>query len=228
MMNDENKYLSERERKNFLIIEGRTQRNKKKTITLKVLGVLFALLAVLFFFLMRPYQVMATVDEVRMVTDGSSEYEEYTFSYTDRNGTTHIGNGDDDLIYNQDTGKYEYDIKQGRQYPLYISILAPGNYSFSENYAFLILVIALGGLGAGLLIAGFVLRARFLLSIQNVGDLNNDGKINEKDLAVFADNVKQAEEEEKARIKALDYCKYCGSKLDKRTLFCPQCGASRE
>ena len=82
--------------------------------------------------------------------------------------------------------------------------------------------------GTGLLVSGFIVRMKFKKSIQSVGDLNNDGKINEEDLIIYGNQLDEAKKEEKRRIESKKYCKYCGSKLADENLFCPQCGAARK
>lgn len=215
------------ENKSMLIEEAKTSKNKQTTKAMAIIGAVLLIVGVLLGVLLYQFSVTARVTEVMTMNDNGYQYEKYEIRYTFM-GEFYIGVGTDELEYNSETNTYEYDIKENEEYPLYVAIIAPSKYHFQRSYVSFVLGGIFLASGAGLLIAAFVLRKKFLISISSVGDLNNDGKVNEIDLRMYAKAEEEKEALEKERIRKKDFCKYCGSKLLKTDLFCPQCGAKRE
>ena len=97
----------------------------------------------------------------------------------------------------------------------------------NSTNCFLVLLIFVGVVGISLLAVGISMRVLFIKKIKTIGDLNNDGKIDEEDLVEFQKQEKEKERLEKERIERLKYCQYCGAKYPKDAIFCEQCGAPR-
>lgn len=213
------------ERKQFLINEGKTLRNKQNTRTIKIIGLFLIALGIILGILCYEYKVYAKVTKVWEVKYDNQYYEKYEFWYT-FNGSEYMGVGEDDLAVGP-AGVY-FDITVGQSYPVYVMAIAPGSYHFQKLNLSLMFGLVLVTSGATLFVYGIVYRKRFLLQIQSVGDLNEDHKVDEKDLRVYSENQKKIEEDERKKLIEKDYCKYCGSKLAKTDLFCTNCGAKRE
>lgn len=215
------------EHKDMLIEEAKTSKNKQTTKALSIIGLVVLIVGILLGILLYQSPVTAKVTEVMMMNDNGHNYEKYEIRYNFL-GELYVGVGTDELEYNSETNTYEYDIKENEEYPVYVAIIAPSKYHFQRSY----LSFVLGGIfflaGTILLIVAFIKRKKFLISISSIGDLNNDGKINEIDLRMYAKNEEEKEAYEAERIRKKEFCKYCGSKLLKTDLFCPQCGAKRE
>ena len=226
-MADLEKEFDDIEHKDKLIEEAKTSKNKQTTKAMAIIGFAVLIIGILLGFLLYQNPTTARVTEVLMMNENGHQYEKYEIRYNFL-GELYIGVGTDELEYNSQTNTYEYDIKEGEEYPVYVSLIAPSNYHFERSYVSFVL----GGIffvaGAVLLLVAYILRKKFLISIAAIGDLNNDGKVNEIDLRIFAKNEEEARLKEEERIRKKDFCKYCGSKLLKTDLFCPQCGAKRE
>lgn len=206
------------ERKKYLIKESKTHESKKIITTIKIIGFLFLFLGILFIFLLKPNSVNAKVTRVTTVQMKDDSYEKYEFSYKFM-GTMYIGQGDDDLAYDSDNNPY-YSINVGEEYTVYVSILTPNNYHFTQPFAYLIIVIILFGISLGVLLLGYALKKEYLKDIFSVGDLNNDFKIDEKDLDLFREKI---EKEEMERLKNLS-CPYCNNIFKEGYSYCPYCG----
>ena len=212
----------------YVVVEAETPKNKLKTRILRIIGYIFIALGVLFFFLLEEYQYKATITSTSWVTDAQGEvYEVYSFSYT-INGKEYIGRGDDDAAYTLDNERY-FDIALGEEYTIYASIISPEKYQFEPTNTNVAIAILLSGVGIAFFLIGFISRRKFLVSIQHIGDLNNDGKINEKDLIIFnhQEYEKRMEEFNKSS-KNNRRCAFCGSKISKDELFCSFCGAAKK
>lgn len=211
----------------YIIVEGELPKNKLKTKLMRIFGYVLIGLGVVFFFLLEEYRYTATITSATLVRDYNDEvYEVYTFSYN-VNGRRFTGRGDDDAAYTLDGERY-FDIAVGEEYTIYASILTPGDYHFSPSNTNVAATILSCGAGLVLVVIGVISRKRFLISIQYVGDLNNDGKIDEADLIIFNRQEHEKRMEElKRKQKNKNRCIYCGEKIPKNKLFCPQCGASR-
>lgn len=207
--------------------EAKTSKNKQTTKALSIIGLVLIVVGILLGVLLYQRPVTAKVTEVMMMNDNGHKYEKYEIRYNFL-GELYVGVGTDELEYNDETNTYEYDIKEGEEYSVYVSVIAPSNYHFQRSYVSFVLGGIFSFSGIVIVIVAFIKRKKFLISIQFINDLNNDGKINEIDLRMYAKNEEEKEAQEKERIRKRDFCKYCGSKLLKTDLFCQNCGAKRE
>lgn len=211
--NDPNKVYS------ITIVE--TYKNKKVTKAFRIIGYVFLAIATIFLFLFGTASTTATVDSVNMATGPYNEkYEEYTFNYTVGSIVYH-GNGEDDLVYKN--GTYVYDIEVNDVYPIYYYRVAPQFYSFSKDPQ-IGWVITFYITGAIFLIIGIVFRRRYLKQIDFVGDLNGDGKINEKDLELYQEKLKKIQEEFVNTDTVIKKCPFCDKTVAQDEGNCPYCG----
>ena len=160
-----------------------------------------------------------------MATDYQTyqKYEKYDFEYI-VNGITYTGEGDDDLVWNG--YEYEFDIEIGEEYPIYYYMVNPSSYSFSRE-PFAVLYVAVLIIGGVLFIVGIVLRKKYLHSIEYVGDLNNDGKINEEDLVIYQQRKKDEKLKELAEAnRKYINCPFCDAKIKREERTCPFCGGT--
>lgn len=175
----------------------------------------------------------ATILTTSTVTDGynSYKYEEYTFSYN-FNDKTYTGYGEDDLNYDG-----TYTVNKGEHYTVYVGLIDHTSYQFESNNA--IAYIFAGFLiipGAAVLGSAISKNAKFKRDLKEIGDVNGDGKIDEKDLEydekinkATTEGATQAAKEnayDEVRYSKAQYCTYCGCKLSDNDKRCPSCGAN--
>ena len=166
---------------------------------------------------------VATVTNVNLVTDRGEHYETYDFVYV-VNGRQYTGHGDDDLLYYHSDNNFEYSVKVGEKYTIYTDLLNPSNYQYeSQNGgAFLVLFVTLGI--AALIIGNTINNLKlYKKRLESIGDLNGDGKLDEKDLEIYLSRMNtmgDKKEELQNRV-----CPYCDSLVSINDRFCQQCGA---
>lgn len=159
----------------------------------------------------------AVITKTSLANDGDY-YEVYDFEYK-RNGKTYKGYGDDDAYYDYYTDTYRYSILEGEVYDIYVSPIIPSIYDFSSSAnvgaAFCqIFTVA----GVVIIVSSIYKRKKFLESLEELGDLNGDGKIDEGDFDYAKNHPYQ---EPKIQKK----CPYCESVLDDDATECKSCGA---
>ena len=209
----------------YEVVQVDTKRNRITTRALKIVGVIFLALGALFAVLFHTNSTTATITKTSMATDYQTyqKYEKYDFEYI-VNGVTYTGEGDDDLVWNG--YEYEFDIEIGEEYPIYYYMVNPSSYSFSRE-PFAVLYIAVLIIGGVLFIVGIVLRKKYLHSIEYVGDLNNDGKINEEDLVIYQQRKKDEKLKELAEAnRKYINCPFCDAKIKREERTCPFCGGT--
>jgi len=100
---------------------------------------------------------------------------------------------------------------------------------FEEDKAHVVWSFILWISGSLLVVAGFVSRKKYLVSIIHIGDLNGDGKINEADVEIYnRQEYERLEKEMKENLnkkKNISYCIYCGKQIKDDATTCPYCGA---
>lgn len=208
----------------YEVVQVDTKKNRIGTRVCRVFGYITLGLGLLFIFLFHTKTSIATITDANQKYDYHGiAYEEYTFRYT-VDGKYYYGVGDDDLVYDYQKGRYVFDIEVGEEYPIYYYMVNPSSYSFSkEPFAPLYVILIISG--SVLIIIGIVFRKKYLKSIEYVGDLNNDGKINEKDLIIYQ---KKKSEENLAKMaeaaKKYINCPFCDAKIKKDERNCPFCG----
>lgn len=204
--------------KRFFCSEGMRRTNRITTLILYVIGILLIAASAIFIPLTTPEPVEARVSEIEYVSKNGVMKQLVEFKYT-YNGKEYFG--------------YEYYSGYGTSYKpydtldIYVSKIQPSNYHLEKTNSFLVLLIFGGVAGISLLAVGISMRVFFIKKIKTLGDLNNDGKIDEEDLVEFQKQEKEKERLEKERIERLKYCPYCGAKYPKDAIFCEQCGAPR-
>ena len=167
---------------------------------------------------------VATVTNVNLATDRGEHYETYDFVYV-VNGRQYTGHGDDDLLYYYSDNNFEYSVKVGEKYTIYTDLLNPSNYQYESHNggAFLVLFVALGI--AALIIGNTINNLKlYKKRLESIGDLNGDGKIDEKDLEIYLSRMNtmgDKKEELQNRV-----CPYCDSLVPINDRFCKQCGAA--
>ncbi|MCR5231515.1 MAG: zinc ribbon domain-containing protein, partial [Acholeplasmatales bacterium] len=207
-----------KEEKNFFSSEGKRRTNRITTLILYVVGILLIAASVIFIPLTTPEPVEARVSEIEYVSKNGVMKQLVEFKYV-YNGTEYFGY---EYYSASETNYKPYDT-----FELYVSKIQPSNYHLTKSNSYLVLLTFAGVIGVFLLAFGIGYRISFLRRIKAIGDLNNDGKIDEEDLVEFQKQEKEKERLEKERIERLNYCQYCGAKYPKDAIFCEQCGAPR-
>lgn len=197
---------------------------KPALISTIFLSVFIVILGVFLFLNVYKKGCTAIITHTESAHDYTGEYEVYDFEYS-LYGNTYYGKGDDDLVYNYKTSSYEYSVKVGEKYTIYVSLINPENYEFeAENgAAFILLFVALGI--AALIIGNTINNLKlYKKRLESIGDLNGDGKLDEKDLEIYLSRMNtmgDKKEELQNRV-----CPYCDSLVSVNDRFCQQCGAA--
>lgn len=212
----------------LVVVSRQPKSNRISTIGLRVFGFCLIALGLILFIFLAQAKVEAKVIKADWETDYGEYYEVYDFTY-EYGGITYIGHGDDDPAYVN--GERVFDIKVGEVYYLYVNKTNPSQYSFEEDKAHVVWSFILWISGSLLVVAGFVSRKKYLVSIRHIGDLNGDGKINEADVEIYnRQEYERLEKEMKENLnkkKNISYCIYCGKKIQDSDTTCPYCGAPR-
>ena len=175
----------------------------------RIFGYIFIVAGIVSYILCHQVSVGATITS----KEESFRTVDYTFTYTYK-GNTYEGSGSDDL-------KFSSLIEEGKEYTIYVTMVNPKDYGFGVNLADFLFLILFAHIGAGLLIYGFVARKKYLVAIRFVGDLNNDGIIDEKDYEIYKKNNKIDVEFDATKDK-FKYCPYCGERLVNQS-YCGVC-----
>lgn len=210
----------------------------KKSRLSQIIGCFFGafitiLFGIIFLIALMDVAVKATITKTNISSTGFSKYEVYDFEYK-YNNKTYYGYGDDDLDSNG-----ELTINVGETYTLYVNPFIPSNYKFNSSAVIAVLLfIVLDGVGIFLIIKGALGIKKYRRLLQQVGDANKDGIINEDDIdyaeakakgktdGVY-EGTKTAETENAYQEnKIYRHCAYCDSIVDEDAKFCPNCGAS--
>ena len=197
-----------------------------------LLGFLFVCIGVFVFLMVStPRHATATITKASIVGSGFDQYEVYDFEYV-VNGVTYTGYGDDDL---KSDGTLSIEV--GEKYTLYLHLISNNKYEFEDKTP---LGAGFGGIfaviGVFVILNSFKNYLKYRRLLMEVGDANNDGKINEYDLE-YADKknsgmsdgaylgAKEATKENVYdELKVKRTCPYCGSLVRDTDLFCQQCG----
>ena len=205
-------------------------------------AIIFIVIGVCIFLNTFKVRVKATITKTSVVKDEYDDpYEVYDFEYSYRN-QTYTGYGDDDVEYHYEDGNmvYTLSILEGEVYDLYVSPIFPSNYAFSSEGVTMGIAFTafLSITGCFILFSNISKRKKFKQDLQEIGDVNNDGKLDEKDMEM-ADAISKAKIQGEAqavkentydnlrRENSIRYCEYCGAQLDVNDKFCPNCGSSR-
>ena len=167
------KYVDKSKKPEMTLETKELKPNRIKTKICRIFGIILILLGILFMFLLSQAKVSATITEKNDFFD----VVKYEFSY-EYNGNTYYGNGKDDIIYSDN-------LNVDSKHDIYVNVINPSDYSFDVNYSNIILLITFSAIGGILLVYGVVARRKYLVSIKFVGDLNKDGKIDEKDYEIY-------------------------------------------
>lgn len=189
------------------------------------IGVVLIAFGLFLFFLM--FKVSTTATITRTWDNGS--YELYDFEY-EYNGKKYHGYGDDDF-----DAFGHYTINVGDEYTLYISPTNPASYDFkSNNGVGVFCLLFVSGIGALIIIFSIRTKIKHDRELQLVGDINKDGKIDDKDLE-YADAINSGKKEgayqaskenEYLEKKIYRRCPYCDSIVDENDKFCTNCGSN--
>ena len=207
---------------NFVVVHGQSKNNKVITSTCRYLGYVGVLFGIVLLILFYPHTCKATITETNIVSRFGDTYETYQFSY-EFGGVLYFGSGDDDLAYVN--GGYEKTILEGDVYDVYVALVSPSDYQFERGNLATGFGVGILVFSTVLIVVGALTRKKYLISIRHIGDLNGDGKVNEKDIEIYN---KQAYLNMFENYTKRDLCPYCGSKLDKKSLFCTKCGARKQ
>ncbi len=193
------------------------------------LGIILLSLGIFLFFLLIKVSTTATITK----TWDNGRYEMYDFEYSYNNKIYH-GYGDDDF-----DSKNNYTINVGDKYTLYVSPINPSNYDFESNNGIgVFLLIFFGGIGTLILVSTITTKIKHNKELQNVGDINGDGKIDDKDLeyrdainsgkskGAFEGTYQASKENAYNENKIYRRCPHCDSILDDNAKFCPNCGSN--
>lgn len=209
----------------FIVVERVPTKNKNLTRALRIFGYVALAFGVLCYFFIGLRTVDATITKAKINTPPESEpYEVYEFEYQYK-GKEYKGYGDDDIVYDIN-GNMMMDINVGDVYTLYINPFDAKVYKFQDDNRNSIVAAILFVIGGFSILLGIVLRRKYLVSIQYVGDQNEDGRINESDLFIYSQAQYQKLLHKNEMKKAV--CPYCGKPLKKEQFFCPNCGARKE
>ena len=167
------KYVDKNKKPKMTLETKELKPNRIKTLICRIFGLVLILLGILFMFLLNQAKVTATITRKNDFFDTV----QYDFSY-EYNGNTYYGNGKDDIAYSDK-------LNVNTEHDIYVKVINPSDYSFDVNYSNIILLIIFSTVGGILLIYGVVARRKYLVSIKFVGDLNKDGKIDEKDYEIY-------------------------------------------
>ena len=186
-----------------------------------------------FFLVATPRHATATITRTNIVGT-YDRYEIYDFEY-EVNGQKYYGDGDDDL--NSDGS---LNVNVGDKYTLYLHVFKDDSYEFEDKT---LLGSLFGGvfffIGLLIFVSSILTYIKYKRLLSEIGDANNDGKIDENDIAYedgkkggmadgaylgARDATKENVYDELRKEKPKKVCPYCGSYVKEEDLFCTQCG----
>lgn len=200
-LNDFCKSIDTSKKGRVLTEEKELKPNKVKTRVIRIFGYVFIFLGILFMFLLKQDRALA---EITSITN-NTETVSYTFTYTYK-GDIYQGKGEDDI-------KFYDTLSTTGAHIIYVKEINPADYSFNQDPANVILLVLFEIIGGALLIYGIVTRRKYLVSIKFVGDLNKDGKIDEKDYEIYKINEAIGVKIDVTGKKNYKFCPYCGENL---------------
>lgn len=192
-----------------------------------VIATIILFIGIFLFLAFYKVETTAKITSAYISTDVNGiDYEKYEFEYV-FNDKKYIGYGDDDLKYNYVTHTYEFVTKVGEEYPLYVGIISPGDYSFERDNSVPRLILGVNiVISAAIIISTVSNLKRYKELLSSIGDLNGDGKLDEKDIMLYLKKKQNTNSEEESKPK-YKKCPYCDSFVPIEAKFCEQCGAAQ-
>lgn len=170
-----------------------------------IIGSLLSFIGLILIFFLSTVTKSATIINTKRSFDGAYVIYEFEYNYLDK---TYVGNSEVRLGY---SGQ-EYHV--GDTLEIYVYSYNGSKYELSSN-AHYILVVILFIMGPGFIEIGISIyrRKMHLKDLEEIGDINNDGIIDEKDFNALPTipNVKNIK------------CPNCGESIYFDALICPKC-----